>query len=139
MNYFALELQPDGRYSLDLGDMAANLISLEMSPESPEPTLIAGRWLILAFAIWSGPDRKAVSTAMHLAKSTGHPVRIAVRPFDSHSEFDRWCPAVKERFRSPVWLLLNNGELIAERVGYQSISQLQDLIDKTTTREQATG
>jgi len=138
MTSFTLEQQEDGRYTVELGDGADLVVPLQMRPRSLEAELRTGRWLVLAFAVWSGPDRDAIATVLQVAKASSHQAKIAVRPFDSHDEFNRWCPSVTERFGSPVWLLLEDGNLIAERSGAQSLEELRALLeDSSATRRWA--
>ena len=59
--YELVEVSP-GRWTVELGADADVLRTLTMAPDEIEPDLRSGRWLILAFALWSAPDHRAIGT-----------------------------------------------------------------------------
>jgi uncharacterized protein (TIGR02996 family) len=96
---------------------------LRSSPLRMESFLLRGRWLILCWAVWSGPDRTAVHLLGTFHRTRKLPGDVAVRAFDEHAEFSTWC-TVQERFRSPIWLVFKDGELIDEVVGLEPVMHL---------------
>jgi uncharacterized protein (TIGR02996 family) len=92
---------------------------LRPAPVGLETELRQGRWLVLAWAVWSGPDRHAAGRLFRFAEGIlyrlGYP-RLALRPFDRASEFTPWCP-VEQPYASPHWLLLEGGRLIGDLIG----------------------
>lgn len=86
-----------------------------MAPDELEPELQSGSWLILAFALWSAPDLRAICTAATVSRK--QVAQVAVRPFDDFTEFATWCPDAPIDTRSPVWLLLRGGRVVRTAVG----------------------
>ena len=92
---------------------------IDLLPQSPaglESFVASGHWGILAWSIWSGPDRAAVARLRNAVSGANWPVGFGLRPFDEYSEFRSWCPTASEHV-SPLWLQLEDGELISEHVG----------------------
>jgi hypothetical protein len=128
------ERKADGEIALVLTGEPNYIVALTMAPDELEPELRYGSWILLAFAIWSGPDRIAVGDAISLAKALAGGVRLGIRPFDDHAEFSRWCPQVNEKHASPIWLVLRDGLLIRERVGVIGSEQFEDLVRAASDR-----
>jgi hypothetical protein len=105
-----------------------------MAPVEREPELNSGLWLVLVFAVWSGPDRTAVDTALSVAKEFRGEVRLGIRPFDKAEEALAWCPELKLRRTSPIWLILNNGKLERATFGPQTVEQLRAMIHDAWTK-----
>lgn len=111
-------ISPDDqdRYSVDLGTDARFAVPLPVAPAELDTILRSGRWLILCFAVWSGPDRAAIDTALAVGRRSPR-FLVGVRPFDSFAEFASWCPQLRETPRSPIWLVLHDGRLTGSLVG----------------------
>jgi uncharacterized protein (TIGR02996 family) len=108
------------RARVDHGDSGPPVLMdlLRQAPTSMELFLQQGRWLILCWSVWSGPDRTAAHLLGLLHRRRRLPIQVAIRAFDDHAEFSTWCP-VRSRFQSPVWLILENGQLAYEAVGLE--------------------
>jgi hypothetical protein len=104
-----------GQYRLEFEH--EGIVPLAMAPSALEEELGAGRWLVLVFAVWSSPDRAAIDLLVEHRDQLRSDLHVGVRPFDSHAELDGWCPTVDERHRSPLWLLLVDGQLEDSRTG----------------------
>lgn len=115
----------DQRVAISMEGEPAYCHALRQAPASRETQLDRGTWLLLAFAIWSGPDRTAIDVALEVVKGFHGQVNLGVRPFDDHAEFKTWG-RVAERYGSPIWLLLSDGALLAERVGLLQADDLSN-------------
>jgi uncharacterized protein (TIGR02996 family) len=120
------------RARLDFGDRGPPILMdlLRPAAESAEPFLLRGRWLVLCHAIWSSPDRETLHRLVALHRMRRLPVGVAVRPFDAFEEFETWC-AVRETSRSPIWLILEDGELVETVIGVQPPSEFRAGWDAT--------
>lgn len=94
--------------------------TFELLPPRPpvmEPHVAVGRWLVLAFAARSGPDRETAQrwfTAFAenpRAATDGVRRKAAVREFDDPQEFERWHPVPNPQ-AGPHWIELNDGGLV---------------------------
>jgi len=117
-----------GSYKLVFEDEPAYCKALVMSPLAKESELTQGLWLVLLFAVWSVPDRSNIGVALSVVKEFNGKVFLGVRPFDNHDEIKKWCPEVKEKYGSPIWLVMKNGKLLKERTGLYSKEELKNLI-----------
>jgi uncharacterized protein (TIGR02996 family) len=96
---------------------------LTMAPRQLEPHLATGRWLVIAWAIWSVPDRGAISQAL----TPRWPVRVALRPFDDFAEFKTWCD-LPDNTASPLWLRLDNGKLTRYHARVNSPDEIAEFL-----------
>jgi hypothetical protein len=117
-------------FELEILDAPAYCHSLDMAPSSREPMLSEGDWVVLLFAVWSGPDRDAIAAALDAATSFRVGVRLGVRPFDKHSETGHWCPEWQQTPGSPVWLFFHDGKLVHQEIGLLSTHELVSLAEK---------
>ncbi|HTS72150.1 MAG TPA: hypothetical protein VMG74_00390 [Gaiellaceae bacterium] len=119
------ELVPDGKggWKMDLGVDSRLVDQFAMAPDRLEEILQRGSWLVLAFAVWSGPDLEAVTTAVAVARERTN-LKVGIRPFDDFAEFDKWCPTEEQTTRSPIWLLLSDGQVVRRLVGSASIDDV---------------
>jgi thioredoxin-like negative regulator of GroEL len=124
---YKIQSNKKGLFELVFIDEPEYCQALMMSPTLKEAKLSDGIWLILLFAVWSAPDQEAIKTAVTLAKKFNGKFQLGVRPFDEHQENGLWCPEIKEAFASPIWLVFENGQLIAEHVGLRS-EELDNMI-----------
>jgi hypothetical protein len=114
------------------------------------PALQEGVALVVAFSIWSTPDREAAYEAIELAKAVCNRVRIGLLPYDYPDELSPWLSntnwdettiAVEESASgtvnvriaqnngtSPLWFELRNGfpRLISR--GAMSTSEMRELL-----------
>jgi hypothetical protein len=114
---YSVRAAPDGRYEVMLKGEPTYCKALPGTPSELRQELDRGLWLVLLFAVWSGPDREAVQTALSVVKQFDGKVQLGLRPFDRHEEITALWPDVKERFGSPIWLVLRDGELLEQHVG----------------------
>jgi hypothetical protein len=134
---FWVEHLANGKWKLVFRDECKFVHALEMAPPSREAELDVGSWLIVAFAIWSGPARASVQIALDFAKASGGSFQLGVRPFDDHEELLTWWPSdsrracmasiVKDNLE-PVWLLLREGNTSYQGTGAKSAEQLKRLM-----------
>jgi len=113
-------------YFISLKDEPPFIYSLPMAPSELEPILCRNLWLILVVAVWSGPDLAAMETASSVGKKLRGAVHVGLRPFDSHREITPWCPGVAEQHASPIWLILKDGRLLAERAGIRESAAIEN-------------
>jgi hypothetical protein len=140
------------KWELVFYDEPSYIKALKMAPESLEPELSIGIWLIVAFPVWSTPVRYSVLAAVACAKDYGGKLQLGVRPFEAHGEIYKWWPgrhspspekvwlAVENKppqleihistdpSSNPIWLLLRKGEAIHQGVGPRSREELNELI-----------
>jgi hypothetical protein len=98
-----------------------------MAPEEMEPELRHGAWLILLEAVWSAPDRDAIRTALEVAKEFSNGFQVGLRIFDHHDETRVWCPEARERYGSPVWIILNERRFVEERFGTLGLQDVREM------------
>jgi hypothetical protein len=99
-----------------------------MAPSSREPELNCGNWLILALAVWSDSDIMSIDTALAAVKRFNGAIQLGVRPFDQYTEMKAWCPEALMSYQSPIWLLFQEGQLVAECHGPRSQDPLIEII-----------
>jgi hypothetical protein len=139
------------KWELVLTDEPGYIHALKMAPDSMEPELKSGVWLIVVFPVWSGPVRHSVRAAVASAKAHGGKFQLGVRPSDYHEELYKWWPggeapaggdnllmAQDESRRavhistdpssSPVWLVLRDGQGVHQGAGPRSKEQLSELM-----------
>jgi hypothetical protein len=114
----------DGRPSIDLHDEPPHVIALEAAPPAREPELDTGQWLVMPFAAWSVPDIAAIQTALNAVEHFGGTLKLGLRPYDSSDEHGAWCPAIAGDDASPLWLLLDDGEVRMKRSGFLMTNEL---------------
>lgn len=124
----------NGEPAIKLLNQPSYCHGLRFAPDSMEVPLRSGAWLVMNFAIWSGPDIQAIQVALRAAKSFNGRIKLGIRPFDCHDELRRWCPPVKENCASPVWLLLKDGQLIHELACIRSEQEIAGEILKAFDR-----
>ena len=89
------------------------------------PGTKAGRWLLMAFAVWSVPDVAAVQVALDLARSLGGRLNLGLRPYDDPDELRGWCPGVTLEGNGPFWILLRDGRVAGWCTGMRSADELR--------------
>lgn len=120
----ALIEEAGGRYRLELHGEPSYCRALAMAPPELEAELSQGVWLVLAVAVWSGPDRAAVNVALAAAKQRAGEVQLGVRPFDDHQELETWFPG-EHGEGSPLWVILRGGQAREVKVG---VRPLEDVV-----------
>lgn len=115
----------DGPLHFDLPENA-NLLSLPMAPLARETILETGSWLVLAAAVWSGPDLQEIESLVQHMGDLPPSVHAAVRPFDDRREFETWVPGFDQRYQSPVWILLDDGSVSATWVGRRTADVVRE-------------
>lgn len=140
------------KWELVFSDEPSYVHALKMAPESREPELNTGVWLVVTFPVWSAPVRHSVLAAIACAKDHGGKFQLGVRPFDSHDEVYKWWPgsdapaadkvslAVRgepprqeihistDPTSSPLWLVLRDGQVVYQGAGPRSKEQLSELM-----------
>lgn len=125
---YSFQITPDECAELILEGEPPYCRVLPMAPVEREPELNQGLWLVLLFAAWSGPDRRAIPIALSVVKGFQGRVRLGIRKFSDHTEQKTWCPEVREKWGGPIWLMLRDGELREELTGLRSEEQLRDWV-----------
>jgi uncharacterized protein (TIGR02996 family) len=108
------------------GNPRIELELLRLAPPRCERLLMTGQWLVLAWAIWSGPDRGTLLRLASRLMFRHCPTGVAVRPFDDHKEFVPWCGNL-ETLASPVWLRFSDGQLIWQHTGLNPPDEFRSL------------
>ncbi len=110
-------------------DEPSNLVALEMAPPDREPELKRCEWLVLAFAIWSGPDQAQIAIASSIAFEFPW-LSVGVRPFDEFTEFEHWLP-LPVRFKSPVWVRISSGTDLWHFTRSVTLEEMRDMLLQT--------
>lgn len=150
----SFEIQPieGDAWKLVFFDEPSYVHALKMAPEAMEPELSSGAWLVVVFPVWSGPVRDSVRAAISCAKDYGGKFQLGVRPFDSHDEIYKWWPVSEaptagkvllavqgdgprraiqistDPSSSPMWLVLEDGQIVHQGAGPRSKEQLSELM-----------
>lgn len=125
-------LVPDasaGGYRIVLEDEPTYCHALEMAPRHIEPELLQGVWLVLAIAVWSGPDVASIATALEATKRLKGQVHLGLRPFDRHDELKLWCSGCAEE-ASPLWLIMRDGQVVDRSAGTRSVHEVVDALEE---------
>ncbi|HMC64796.1 MAG TPA: hypothetical protein VKI65_07640 [Gemmataceae bacterium] len=132
---YSFQATSDDRAELILDAEPPYCRVLPMAPPEREPDLNDGIWLVLAYAAWSGPDRRAIPLALTVVKRFGGQVHLGIRKFSEHDEIRVWCPEAKEKWASPVWLVSQDGKLVDEFVGVLDEEDLVAKVQQALERE----
>jgi hypothetical protein len=119
----------DERPRLVLKDEPSFCKALEAAPPAREPELDQSLWLIMVFPVWSMPDVAAIQTALDTAKHFAGVLQLGIRPSDSPDELATWCPRLDPVGSTPLWLLLQNGEIRMKRRGLVTSNTLVRAIE----------
>jgi hypothetical protein len=119
---------PDGTPRLILSDEPAYCHALAANVTAPPPKTGAGRWLLMAFAVWSAPDVAAVQVALELARSLDGQLHLGLRPYDDPDELRGWCPGITPDDNGPFWILLRDGEVRQCRTGIFTVDELRETL-----------
>lgn len=143
-----------GRWAVTLENEPEFVVPLAMAPLRLETELLSGRWLVIAFAIWSTWDRIESRRAIDFATRYHGRLRIGLRPFDFPEEIRSWVPkhfdsplgdvaeilttesdgrievTIRGReSQNPFWVTIRDGEFTAVRRGRLSDAELQEFIE----------
>ena len=124
----------DGSWEIRVENEPEFCRALPMRPQEMETELHVGFWLVLLIAVWSVPDRTAIQQALDAVKPYGGVVKLGIGPFDKHVEISRWIIGVKEKWGSPVWLMLHNGRVLDEKVGLLKQEDITRMIQSSVDR-----
>jgi hypothetical protein len=151
---FSYRKSEDGRWTVILTDEPDFVHALNAAPESIEPELIRGFWLIVAFPVWSGPARASVRAAITCAKEQAGKFRLGLRPYEFENEFENWWPGSPmpqaastqieilgdEQFREvristdhkmiPRWVVLRDGQVVHSGAGPMSSEEVSQLMER---------
>jgi hypothetical protein len=149
---FELRATGNGKLELVLHDEPGYVCALEMAPNVIEPELKSGLWFVVAFPIWSAPVRQCVRSAIDCAKHHRGKFKLGIRPYDYHAEILKWWPGsaldssnellVRTRddgerrevhistdtSKSPVWLVLRDGQVMIQACGIRSKVEVFELM-----------
>jgi hypothetical protein len=148
---FELRAIDGGKWELLFSDEPSYIHALNMAPDSIEPEMKSGLWLIVVFPVWSSPVRHSVRAALACAKDYGGKFQLGVRPYDYYEEIFKWWPGGKvpsegdqllvawdeprrelhistDSSSSPIWLILRDGQVVNQGAGPYSRQQLSELM-----------
>lgn len=149
---FQVQVTEGDKWEVVLLDEPSYIHALKMAPETMEPELGTGTWLVVAFPVWSGPVRHSVLAAVTCAKQYGGKFHLGVRPFESHEEMSRWWPVdevpvegemslavqddphrrevhiTTDTSTDPAWLVLKDGQVVHQGAGPRSAEQLGEMM-----------
>lgn len=114
-----------GRFAIEFEGEPAYCHALEQAPKAMEGKLANGKWVVLLFPVWSGPDRLSITTALDVAKFYSGRLQVGVRPVDDYSENEQWCSGLAGVYNTPIWLMIQNGTVQEIRTGQHSIDSLK--------------
>jgi|SRR5687768_5113997 len=126
-----LRPREDGTWEIRVENEPEFCRALPMRPQEMETELHVGFWLVLLIAVWSVPDRTAIQQALDAVKPYEGAVKLGIRPFDKHEEISGWISGVKERWASPILLMLHNGRVLDEKVGVLKQEDITRMIQRT--------
>ena len=115
-------------YQVVLHDAFEWCYPLEMAPDGREPELNSGDWLVLLFAVWSGPDLDCIRAVLDAAGLIGRSVSVGIRPYDDSSEARTWIPEVQELRGSPIWVLIRDGAIRWIDVGRLTVDEIVGMV-----------
>lgn len=104
------------------------LHALKMAPQFREPELNRRTWLVLTYAIWNVKDTRSILAAVKSVERVGNEVQLGVRPYDKYEEIDVWYPKKRDDLSSPLWLLLEDGKVLATEAGVLSEEEIVDFL-----------
>ena len=81
-------------------------------------------------AVWSGPDIKAIGTALKVAKSFDGAMQLGGHPFDALEEVRAHWPEIEETAASPLWIILRDSVLLAQTFGVRSAKELKSFVSE---------
>lgn len=149
---FELKVVNDS-WEVVLFDESDYIHALKMAPEAIESNLKSGKWLVVAFPVWSVPVRHSVRAAMAYAKQQAGKVSLGIRPYDDHEEMSKWWPVADVPVESettvtemndgqrleihiatdgaahPLWLILKDGRVVYQGTGSRSEVELESLMN----------
>lgn len=130
-----------GRFRIQFKNDIQNIVGLLMAPESIEPELSNGDWIVLAFAVWDMNDRTSIDIACRIASSATE-FKVGVRPFEFGNEFKTWAgftssagaldaydqagqvAVTTSSEDHPVWFAIRSGTVIGSLVGPHTQSEV---------------
>ena len=141
----------DDVYHVSLSEEPSWVLGMRSRSLEIEPALDHGAWLVVAFSVWSAPDREEAYKAIELAKCHNINVRIGLLPYDYPEEIELWLPqgnqlpgvsisdATTDRVNtevhiaqtehtSPVWFALVDRKPFAVRQGPLQSKELTDFL-----------
>jgi hypothetical protein len=131
-----LEALPGGRYQVILADEPPYCHALPMAPSERESMLNDGQWLVLVIAVWNCQEVIAMDAALAAIKPLSGTVKLGIRPMFDPKELASWCPEAlngKPTVTTPLWLIIDNGQLLDKREGELSTSQISSLLQQFVT------
>ena len=123
----------NGVWLIHLGEGVTFVDQLNDPSDQLKMKIASGSWLILLIAVWSGPDLQAVEVAAKIGKDLHCFLAVGIRPFERHSEIELWCPDLREKFGSPIWIFLEDGKKQFEIVGLRTAKEIHEMIEKVKT------
>jgi hypothetical protein len=150
----SFKIQPieNDKWELVFFSEPSYITALPMDPESIEPELMCGIWLIVVFPVWSRPVIDSVNEAISCVKFYDGCINLGVRPFDGHEWIYKWWPSQKKPLSVdvlqtisrtsthlaihlssdsssiPLWLAMVDGHVRYQGAGPRSKKQLSEMI-----------
>jgi hypothetical protein len=109
-----------GNIHVDVRDKPANLVILDSQPESIEPELTHGRWLVLTYSVLSTDSLEAADNSPALARRLSGIARVAVRPTKAFEGMRKWLPGYERESQKghPFWVIIEDGIAIRRYEGW---------------------
>jgi len=149
---YEITADEEERFQISFARDIENVVGLRMAPETLEPDLTSGNWLILAFAVWDSRDQLAIEVACQIA-TTLRDIRVAVRPFEMVDEFLTWVPGLEEHEivtsisesenelgtqvsmtsigkDHPIWFIFRDGKMSQSLAGARTIDKVISFLEK---------
>lgn len=118
------------------GETGCNVAMLHSGTTALESELTTGRWLVLGIAKSSGrADNRVLENAIFdICKLVGDKCKVAIRPIESAGDVCGWLPSTCDSLSdavmmiSPIWILLEDGELIGTHLGWMSPKDVRSFV-----------
>ncbi len=118
----------------------------------------SGPALVVAFSIWSTPDREDAYAAVDVGKDEGFSIPVYLLPFDYPEELSSWSAELSSSpgeviigvvstqsttevslspnaGSTPVWMLVHGGRVVKTRQGRLSAVEIRSLLEATMQLE----
>lgn len=132
---FALHVSrlPNRKFHPTMKNKPDNLLLLDSHPETIEPELKSGRWLVLYFSIYNSQDVLMERMTLRIIQQCAGKCRVAIRPTDGFEDLPKWLPESESRYSSihPIWFALDDGKLVGETGFMLTEDELTDFVNKS--------
>ena len=128
---------PSAAYLVNPRDWPAWAHVLSASELAAEPRLRSGTWLVVVYAVWSGPDLASVYVAMNALRSRAPAVQFGVHGFECPEELLKYHTWRVPPALSPVWLLVVDGSVLDVEFGVRNAGQVDRMVAGMIRRKEA--